>query len=91
MAARAKAVDTADNTTNVTAGPAILYGIFVNTVLSAHTVVIKDGAIAVLTLPASLAAGTYHEFKNGIEFGTNIVVDPDDSSTGNITLIYGVA
>ncbi len=53
------AVDTSTNSTEVYGSPAILRGIYVNTVLSAHTVVIKNNTTAVFTLPASLAAGTY--------------------------------
>jgi hypothetical protein len=80
-------VNTADNTTTVYTGSALLYGIFVNTVLSAHTVLITDGATTVLTLPASLAAGT-NIVLPGIKFSTSLIVNPDDSSTGNITLLY---
>lgn len=81
-------VSTADDTTTVLSTPAVLYGIFVNTVLSAHTVLITDGATTVLTLPASLAAGTNLIFPGGIRFETSLIVDPDNSSTGNITLSY---
>lgn len=80
-------VDTATDSTTVFAGPALLYGIYVNTVLSAHTVVIADNATAKITLPASLAAGTNLQFP-GIRFDTSLVCDPNDSSTGNITIIY---
>ena len=81
-------VDTSNDSTTVSSVPAVLYGIFVNTVLSAHTVLIVDGSTTVLTLPASLAAGTNLTFPGGIRFETSLVVDPDNSSTGNITLSY---
>lgn len=87
----AKAVDTADNTTDVSAGPAILKGIYVNTALSAHAVVVKDGTTALFTLPASTVAGTYIDLRDGVIFKSKIVCDPDDSSTGNVTFIYGIA
>lgn len=83
----ALAVDTSVDSTTVYNGPALLYGIYVNTVLSAHTVVISDAAAAVITLPASLAAGTNLQFP-GIRFNTSLICDPNDSSTGNITIIY---
>lgn len=81
------AVDTSVDSTTVYNGPAILLGIFVNTVLSAHTVVIQDNSTAKITLPASLAAGTNLAFP-GIRFDTSLVVNPDNSSTGNITIMY---
>lgn len=87
---RSAVVDTSDNTTTVNAAATYLYGIYVNTALSAHTVVIKDGTTAVLTLPASTAAGTQINFY-GRRFDTSLVVDPDDSSTGGITLFYRAA
>ena len=80
-------VDTATNSTTVYAGPALLSSVYVNTVLSAVTVVISDNATAKFTLPASLAAGTLLNFP-GAQFRTTLVVDPDDLSTGNITVCY---
>jgi hypothetical protein len=79
--------DTSNDSTTIYNGPALLFGIFVNTVLSAHTVVIQDNATAVITLPASLAAGTNLTFP-GIRFETSLVCNPNDSSTGNITIMY---
>jgi len=71
-------------------GPVLLKGVYVNTVLSAHTVAIKDGATTVFTLQASLAAGSEKNFgsRDGVEFLNGIVVTPDTSSTGNITIAY---
>lgn len=86
----ATVVDTATDTTTVYSGRCYLAGIYVNTVLSAHTVVISDGAVAKFTLPASLAAGTKINFENA-EFLTSLVVDPNDSSTGNITVMWSTA
>lgn len=80
--------DTSTNgPTAVYNGPALLAGVFVNTVLSAHTVIFKDGTTAVITLPASLAAGTLVRFPP-IRFESSLNIDPDDSSTGNVTVIY---
>ncbi len=80
-------VDTSVNSTTVSSKPALVVGVYVNTVLSAHTVIIKDDTAAVLTLKASLAAGTFLEIPP-TRFETSLVVDPDDSSTGNITIFY---
>jgi hypothetical protein len=81
-------VDVADNSTTVVDGPAVLYGIYVSTVLSAHACPIKDGTVTVLSLIASLAAGTLLTFGDGIRFDTSLIVDPNDAGTGGITLIY---
>ena len=80
-------VDVADNSTTVSTKPALLVGVYVNTVLSAHACPILDGAVSVITLKASLAAGTMLDFPP-TRFETSLVVDPDDSATGNITLFY---
>lgn len=82
-------VNVADNVTTVHGDRALLYGVYVNTALSAHALPIQDGTTAVITLPASTAAGTLIELP-GLEFGTSIVVDPDDAATGNVTLFYSV-
>ena len=80
--------DTSGNgPTTIHDGPAVVFGVYVNTVLSAHTVVFKDGTVAKLTLPASLAAGSERCFY-GARFDTSLVIDPDDSSTGNVTVFY---
>ena len=82
-------VDTS-NTVTVLNAPGYVYGVFVNTALSAHTVVVKDATAAIATIPASAAAGaSYNLF--GVYCATSIVVDPDDSSTGSITIIYRAA
>lgn len=70
-----------------TATPALLFGIYVNTVMSAHTVTLNDGVggTALVTIPASTAAGTKINF-NGIKFNTGLYLTPNASSTGSITL-----
>jgi hypothetical protein len=80
-------VDVATDTTTVHAGRAFLHCIFVNTALSAHALPIENDTTAVITLPASLAAGTMLTFP-GIEFDTSLIVDSNDAATGNITVIY---
>lgn len=80
-------VDVGDNTTTVYNGPALLFGVYVNTALSAHDCPIKDASTAIVTLPASAGAGTFYPFP-GIRFETSLIVDPNDSGTGNITVAY---
>lgn len=82
-------VNLATDSTTVVNGAARLYGIYVNTVLSGQACPIEDNTTAIITLPASLAAGTMIELP-GVRFNTSLVVDPDDSATGNITVLYTV-
>jgi len=80
--------DTSTNgPTTIYNGPCLLMGVYVNTVLSAHTVVLADNATAKITLPSTLAAGSERCFY-GARFETSLVIDPDDASTGNITVFY---
>ena len=76
-----------DGPTTIHNGPALLFGIYVNTVLSAHTVTLNDAAVAKLTLPASLAAGSEKDFR-GARFETSLIIAPNASSTGNVTVFY---
>jgi len=76
------------NSEQIYAGPCILYGIYVSTAISAHVTVIKDGTTAVLSLPASAAAGSMYTFP-GIRFETSLELDPDDATTtGVVTFAY---
>lgn len=80
--------DTSTNgPTAIYAGPALLLGVYVNTALSAHTVLLKDNTTTVITIPASLGAGQSILYP-GIRFETSLNIDPDDSSTGNLTVVY---
>ena len=83
-------VDTSNNTVTVLATPGYILGVTINTTLSAHTVVIKDATAALLTIPASSTAGTNFDLF-GVYCATSIVVDPDDSSTGSLTIFYRAA
>jgi hypothetical protein len=78
-----------DNSTTVYTGTCYLYGVYVNTTLSAEAVPIKDGSTTLVTIPASAAAGSHYSFP-GILFATSLVVDPNDASTGSITVAYGL-
>ena len=85
-----KVIDTSDNTNTALNAPGYIYGVSINTTLSAHTVVIKDATAALLTIPASTAAGTNFQLF-GVYCATSIIVDPDDSSTGSLTIFYRAA
>ena len=84
----------APNTTQIQNGPCRLFGVYVNTVLSGHTVAIQNyttaesplpTAVTLVTLPASMAAGTSVQYP-GIEFSKGMRVVPNISGTGSITL-----
>lgn len=76
------------NSEQIYNGPCLLYGIYVTTAISAHVTVIKDGTTAVLSLPASAAAGSMYTFP-GIRFETSLELDPDDATTtGVLTFAY---
>jgi len=80
-------IDVAADSTTAYNGPALLFGVYVNTVLSAHTLPITDASTTVVTIPASAAAGSIYTFP-GIRFETSLIVNPNDSATGNITVAY---
>lgn len=71
----------------VTASPAVLLGVYVNVVMSAHAALIKDATVTKLTLPASTAAGTKIDCHSG-KFASNITVESNDSGTGTITVFW---
>ena len=82
-------IDTSTNSTTVTSVPALVKGVYINTTLSAHTVVLKDDTTAVFTIPAEAGAGDAFDFGDeGTRFETSLVCDPDDASTGNLTILY---
>lgn len=81
-------VNVADDSTTVSSSPAILYSIHVNTVLSAHALPVLDASTTVLSLAASSAVGTNLSWPNGIPFTTSLIVDPDNSGTGSVTLVW---
>lgn len=83
---QATVVDTSGDSTTVSSTPAALVGVYINTTLSAHTVVLQDNATAKFTIPASAAAGTF--FPIQCECATSLVVNPDDASTGSITVMW---
>lgn len=80
-------VDVSVNSTTVYDGPAILYGVYVNTALSAHALPIQDGSTTVVSIAASAAVGTNETFP-GIKFNTSLIVNPNDAATGSVTVAY---
>lgn len=80
-------VDVSDNSTTVYTGPCNLYGLYVNTALSAHAMPVKDGTVTVVSLAASSAIGVNPQFP-GVHFETSLIVDPDDSATGSVTVAW---
>lgn len=83
-----KIVDVADNSTTIYSGPCIYYGCTVTTALSAHAMPIMDGSNTIDSFAASAAVGTYHGFNHGVRCATNLIVDPNDAATGNVTVFY---
>lgn len=80
-------VDVNADSTTVYSGPCLLLGVYVNTQLSAHALPIKDGSTTVVSIAASAAVGTNQTFP-GIRFETSLVVDPDNSGSGSVTVAY---
>jgi len=85
-----KKIDLATDLSTVLSTPAIVRGFYVNTTLSAHPCDINNGSDIVFIIPASLVAGTVVDFagEQGVLFDVNIIIDPDDSATGSITIMY---
>jgi len=83
-------VDLAVNTTTIVPTPSIIKGIYINTTMSAHTCSLNNGSNTLLIIPASLVAGTVIDFAGsfGVLFDVNLIVDPDDSATGSLTIFY---
>lgn len=80
--------DTSTNgPTTIHTGSGFLRGVLVRTGLSAHEVVIKDDTTEIAVVPASSGVGTWIECGD-MPFDTSLVIDPDDSSTGDVTVVY---
>jgi hypothetical protein len=79
-------VDLTDNSTAVSTRRSMVRGVYVNTTVSAATIV-KNGTTSVFTLPASTFPGQFIAFGD-VVFDGGIVIDPDDSATGSITVVY---
>jgi hypothetical protein len=80
-------VNVATDSTTVYTGPCLYYGAAVTTALSAHACPIQDGSTVIDSFAASSAVGTVHSWP-GVRCETSLVVDPDNSGTGTITVFY---
>lgn len=80
-------VDLSTDLTTVYNGPCIVVGAQVQVALSAHACPIKDGGTTVFSIPASAAAAATYDYMNA-NFLTSLVVDPDNSGTGTIAIMY---
>lgn len=79
-------VDVADNSTTVYGDRCRVRKAWVNTVLSAHALPIKDGSTTVRSFAASAAVNA--EIDLGDCTVDSLVVDPNDSATGQIVVVY---
>ena len=80
-----------DNDVVVTDSPAVVYGYYIDTVLSAQAVIIKDNEVVKVTIPASAAAGTSITLAAPISCATNIKVESNDAATGKVGVIWRAA
>ena len=76
-----------DADVTVTASPAVLLGIYINTVLSTHVQNIKDGSTTKIVLPVDMAAGSKIDCHSA-KFATSIVVNGDNAATGKILVFW---
>ena len=86
---QASAVDLSTDSTTLSTVNSLLRGIHVQVSLSAHACPIKDGSAGatLFTIPASAFAGSWFE-AGDMRFPNGIYVDPDNSGTGTITVVY---
>ena len=80
-------VDLSTNSTTVSDVPCIVKGFYVNTTMSAHECQIKDDTTTVIRIPASTPARAASDFDQ-LRFETSLVVDPDDSATGELLIMF---
>lgn len=81
------AIDLSANpSTIVYDGPAILGGIWVEVTIGTAAITIDDDTTARMTVPVAIPIGM-HDLK-GIIFETSLVINPADGSTGTIRVLY---
>ena len=82
-----KQFDLSSGRATVLDGPAVLHGIFVSVVTSAHSFDLQDGSTVKMTIPASQTAGNQISGGNS-EYTTNMVLVPNGSATGKVVIHY---
>lgn len=82
-----QSVNLSSDITTVYTGAGYIIGFYVNVSPGVGTTLIKDGTNAIISIPVGLTAGTWIPLGD-IEFLTSLVVDPDNSATGSITIVY---
>jgi hypothetical protein len=80
-------VDLSTDSTTVFSRACLLRAVYINTVLSNHVCLIKDGAAVAIRIPAEATAGSKIDFGD-MRLETSLVVDPDDAATGEILIVY---
>jgi len=84
-------VDVSDDDVTVTDSPAIVYGYYINTVLSANVVNIMDSTDTKVVIPSQCAAGTNVVFGAPVSFETNVIVESVDPATGEVAILWKAA
>jgi hypothetical protein len=85
--ASSDAIDLSNNaSTTVWPGPALLLGIWVEATIGTASITIDDNATSRLAVPVAIPIGVHR--LPGVIFETSLVVNPQDSSTGQIRLLY---
>lgn len=85
--ASSAAIDLSNNaSTTVWPGPALLTGIWVEATIGAASITIDDNATSRLAVPVAIPIGIHRI--PGLIFETNLIVNPQDASTGQIRLLF---
>ena len=84
---KVKEVDLSDNITTILNVPALCKGVYINVKTSDHAIPIMDDTTEKFKVPAQAAAGNAYAF-GPARFEDKLIIDPDDSATGNITVVY---
>lgn len=86
---QAAAVDLSTDATTVSTVNSLLRGIHVQVTTSGQACPIKNGSggSTLFSVPATAIAGNWYE-AGDMRFPDGIYVDPDNSATGTITVVY---
>lgn len=87
-----KTVDLSAGEVTIVNYSCIVKGVYINEVTSNHPVEIKDGADTAYVVPSQAPAGHSYTFSpDGVNFVTSLVVKPNASATGNLTILFIIA